>query len=576
MNLTETSDTQETNVGKTFDTDEIQKALTQLAAIQDDLRIIAAAERSKERGKRWGVRLVNFLETHWSVRLSVFVLTACVLAFGVVGVVIYWEERQARHEERLARAWQNLATPAVGNSGKGLALSHLAQSEIGLDHLDLSCKAMGGYDVDPNAFPQDQRLDYDEERCVRPPVLSGVDMRSRSRISFDRVNLTDTEISNAHFEGVDFNRSDLTATRVSKTRLQDARACVMFWGYSDLLDMDITDLTSTCSSGWGTNIEWPSTSFQRVTILDSDLGGACFSGAQLQNVEINGSDLSESTFLQTHFHGAVSFRSSNLSHTRWMTWRQIFDWSASPNLDENQMRGLFEDLAIDPPKVGTTGLTWTSGNAERYHIRLDRFRGLNFGCGPDISYNMPLDDLKRILAKIRLAFADKVAENDASLKDRDRRYQFPTLGAKRFSEIDFSDTFITFTTQSPQERQQAQEAYGNALKTAQAAIRENDYAKMPDVSEINALLRSSDTFRYPASYGIGFGDPEGLRAKDAGVMQPISYFPEIIPGLPASAGPEWVCFASKDTVLLGITRRPPADHCIANPWYHQAPTQNPD
>ena len=117
--------------------DDLSEALARLARIEAELLVLASAERDKERGPRRGVKIAQFIETNWMVRLVVFGLSAVVLGIGAWGVMIYAEERQARVEERLARAWQNLATSAVGNSGKGAAINHLSNAGIELDHLQV-------------------------------------------------------------------------------------------------------------------------------------------------------------------------------------------------------------------------------------------------------------------------------------------------------------------------------------------------------------------------------------------------------------------------------------------------------
>lgn len=56
----------------------------------------------------------------------------------LIALIAFFNELSYRHEERTARAWQLLISPAPGNSGKGEALSYLNSRKITLTGIDLT------------------------------------------------------------------------------------------------------------------------------------------------------------------------------------------------------------------------------------------------------------------------------------------------------------------------------------------------------------------------------------------------------------------------------------------------------
>ncbi len=70
------------------------------------------------------------------------------LVLGMLGLLLDLSDKQVerdnRQEERIARAWQLLTTPASGNSGKVWALEYLYRNAVSLRGIDLSCETMGG------------------------------------------------------------------------------------------------------------------------------------------------------------------------------------------------------------------------------------------------------------------------------------------------------------------------------------------------------------------------------------------------------------------------------------------------
>lgn len=73
------------------------------------------------------------------------------------------DERVIRRDEAIARAWDRLLAPGVGNTGKGEALSMLVRERVGLDGVDLSCEALGNWD-------------HQTATCRKPIIFAGVQL----------------------------------------------------------------------------------------------------------------------------------------------------------------------------------------------------------------------------------------------------------------------------------------------------------------------------------------------------------------------------------------------------------------
>lgn len=525
------------------DSSDLREALARLSRIESELLVLAAAERDKERGLRPGVKLAQFVETNWMVRLVTFGVSAIVLAIGAWGVMIYAEERQARTEERLARAWQNLATPAVGNSGKGAAINHLSNAGIELDHLDLSCDAMGGLGINPHAFPQDPRPDFHDERCVRPPVLSGIALSARKATSMNYVDFSNTEIKDSSFEGVRFAEADMTATRVSESQFNQALFCNIYWGYSNLNTVQFINLGSDCAGG-STGIQFPGSRLTNVSATDSDLGGTCFSSALIVESKFERSDLSGSSFFQTTFHDGVSFKSSNLTDTNWLHWTSPV-WSGT-YLHPDFIR----DAYFADPESQTVDGIGLFDHDRRYGTRIDDGT-INLGCGVDLEHNASREEVLAVFDTLRDALDTPTAPDTGSL---DYAYLVATQakGIKRFADVDFRDTFVTHYLSESSEIPGALEKISGLMSSTQAAIKKGDQSALAD------LFEGTDAF---------LGNPEAASQDNDTVLMVDAYFPEIIPGLPAQIAPQWICLSDDGQDLFGQARRPPQENCVENPWF---------
>ena len=119
-------------------------------------------------------------------------------------------EAHARKVEALARNWQILTTPAPGNSGKVEALEYLASQGQSLRGIDISCKAMGGIEVDESGV----------KRCKREPYLRGLNL-SEEKLGF-KVELQGADLSGALLSGANLSGADLWEADLSGARLWEA------------------------------------------------------------------------------------------------------------------------------------------------------------------------------------------------------------------------------------------------------------------------------------------------------------------------------------------------------------------
>lgn len=524
---------------------DLKEALDRLARIESEIQVLSAAEREKERGLRSGVKIAQFIETNWMFRLVTFGVSTLVLLIGAWGVMIYAEERQARTEERLARAWQNLATSAVGNSGKGAAINHLSNAGIDLDHLDLSCEAMGGLGIDPHAFPQDPRPDFHDERCVRPPVFSGVVLNARNATSMAYVDFSNTEIKESSFEGALLSEADMTATRISASQFNQARFCNIYWGYSNLNTVQFNRLGSECAGG-STGIQFPGSRLEKVSAVNSDFGGTCFSSAALIESSFEQSDLSGSSFFQTTFHGGVSFQSSNLTDTKWIHWTPPV--SAGIFLEPDFIHDAYFK---DPDNTEYDGIGLFDRD-RRYGTRIDR--GLiNLGCGVDLEANASREEILAVFKK----FGDVIdAPNATDTRSLNHAFFDATWpkGIKRFNDVNFLNTFVThyLNPTDAHELPELRERISRILSSAHSAIAAGDQAALADI------LAGMEPF---------LGQPQLADQGNDKIFMVDAYFPEIIPGVPAKVAPQWICLSDNGQDLFGQARRPRQENCVENPWF---------
>lgn len=117
------------------------------------------------------------------------------------------EERQARKEEAIARAWSRLIQRVSGNTGKGRALSFLAKSNERFDGVDLSCRAIGDWDFSKN-------------RCIRTVLLPDVELngqrQGKNSLYVGEVNLSDVKMLGLKMQHLVLDHADFSRAIISR------------------------------------------------------------------------------------------------------------------------------------------------------------------------------------------------------------------------------------------------------------------------------------------------------------------------------------------------------------------------
>ncbi|MCF6102447.1 MULTISPECIES: hypothetical protein [Mesorhizobium] len=99
-------------------------------------------------------------------------------------------EREIRRDESIARAWDRLLRPAVGNTGKGEALTLLHKQGSRLVGIDLSCQTYGSWD-------------NESAKCRKRPIIAGVTFALHEGRS-DYMNvaaMTDADLKHTELQG---------------------------------------------------------------------------------------------------------------------------------------------------------------------------------------------------------------------------------------------------------------------------------------------------------------------------------------------------------------------------------------
>jgi hypothetical protein len=163
--------------------------------------------------------VAHFFETSAVIRLAA-VFAGLVGFFIVVGTAIQIvidlqdrrEEREARRQDSIDQAWTRLLAPAVGNTGKGWALTVLSANEMSLDGVDLSCKSIGRWDeptqkcIGQVIFDGAILLRSTNGEDLSSPVISIAATNSIEDISLRDAKISNMEIRDFAIKG-DFERS---------------------------------------------------------------------------------------------------------------------------------------------------------------------------------------------------------------------------------------------------------------------------------------------------------------------------------------------------------------------------------
>ena len=265
---------------------------------------------------KWTSSARRIEESPWTRLLAVGGIFIALVAFGFD----YKErqlEREARKEERIARAWQLLTTKAPGNSGKKEALEILFSYDVPLVGLDLSCETMGGTWI--NTTRRNQK------KCVGSSYLSGLNftainsqkpiayfsrerrdlLKDPNRIYVERGKVDNSAFSKSNFDGAEFVHSSMQSLMFISTSFIGADLSFSNFSHSTLKYVDMSKSTIEVSDFSNSDVIY--TQFDDSFLRLSQFVGARFDSASLKYV-----DLESSKFSLANFKGHMEFQGSRL------------------------------------------------------------------------------------------------------------------------------------------------------------------------------------------------------------------------------------------------------------------------
>ena len=199
----------------------------------------------------------------WSVLVAAIALVLSAIQFS-----IYLSERSRARE---VQAWQLVATPGPGNSGKTTALEYLNKSGAPLVGIDLS-------------RPVSERGDACLTRQHQGVFLRDVDLQD--------ANLVGSNLTAADLRAADFRSAMLTEANLS---------------YASLFLADLRRAHLHKAKLAGANLQWAK--LDDAIMLDATLTGACLSNARLVNAllaraAMSNANLSRADLSRADMHGA--------------------------------------------------------------------------------------------------------------------------------------------------------------------------------------------------------------------------------------------------------------------------------
>lgn len=199
------------------------------------------------------------------------VLMATLISIGL-GTWAYWEERETRRDEAIARAWSLLTTPATGNSGKREALEYLAGQGVSLRGIDLSCAKMGG------------GWDAEKKECGTPVYLEGLTLKAPDgqRVDLRGAHLEGANLRGAHLEGVNLRETHLQGADLWEAHLEGA---------------DLTGAHLVEANLFGARLV-------RADLVRAHLERAFLRRVRLEGTNLIGAHLEGANLLQAHLEGA--------------------------------------------------------------------------------------------------------------------------------------------------------------------------------------------------------------------------------------------------------------------------------
>jgi hypothetical protein len=222
---------------------------------------------------------------------------------GLVGLIfavgLFAYELRERQDERVARAWQLLTTPAPGNSGKREALEYLNnqygclpfglslptigkcwKNRTSLRGIDLSAETHGG-------MVYLGEIDLSGAILVRAN-LSGADFyeTNLSGAILREASLSRADLFAANLSGANLNTANLSGAKLFETNLSGAvlsRRANLF--RAEFYDANLSGANLNTADLSGANL-WD-TNLSSANLWGANLSGANLSGANLKNAELD-------------------------------------------------------------------------------------------------------------------------------------------------------------------------------------------------------------------------------------------------------------------------------------------------
>lgn len=157
------------------------------------------------------IRVDRWLHNHPLPRICGVI--AATIGFFVIVLTAYQisidlderaEERIAREEQRIARAWENLLRRAAGNTGKAQALNSISSKNASLTGIDLSCSSRG---------------ELENSNCLRPPIYEGISLPDGAE--WQDISFANTRINGLKGFNARINRINLQASRIENINLEN-------------------------------------------------------------------------------------------------------------------------------------------------------------------------------------------------------------------------------------------------------------------------------------------------------------------------------------------------------------------
>ena len=253
-------------------------------------------------------------------------VTVCIEALGYLGLIFavcfFFIDLKDRQDERIARSWQLLTTPAPGNSGKREALAYLNSRSMCISVIDWCWKErtpLTGIDLSRNTHRGRVFL---EEVDLSGADLSGakLDGALLKRANFSGANLTDASINDADLERADLSKakmvsaslegSNFTGADLTEANLEEAKISGSYFTRADLrrANLEAVDAQNSIfnnASLFGVNAQianFTESYFDTADMNEGDYSQANFTNAKLLNSGLGKSKLIDVNISGTDFN----------------------------------------------------------------------------------------------------------------------------------------------------------------------------------------------------------------------------------------------------------------------------------